>query len=101
MHRMLPINRMYCSAEASQADTPDRATEGGPAKRPKRAGEHRGEQRDQEEGCRSAGLSEEMKWEMRKEREMREVCQHTMREKKNIKIKSLKETNEDTLCVEL
>lgn len=42
MHRMLPINRMYCSAEASQADTPDRATEGGPAKRPKRTGEQRG-----------------------------------------------------------
>ena len=38
MHRMLPINRMYCSAEASQADTPDRAAEGGPAKRPERTG---------------------------------------------------------------
>lgn len=36
MHRMLPINRMCCSAEASQADTPDRATEGGPAKRDQR-----------------------------------------------------------------
>lgn len=42
MHRMLPINRMYCSAEASQADTPDRATEGGPATRPKRTGGQRG-----------------------------------------------------------
>lgn len=54
MHRMLPINRMYCSAEASQADTPDRAAEGGPAKRPERTGgtERRwgGGRRDQEEG---------------------------------------------------
>lgn len=50
MHRMLPINRMYCSAEASQADTPDRAAEGGPAKRPERTGgtERRG-------GARSRG----------------------------------------------
>lgn len=36
MHRMLPINRMYCRAEASQADTPDRATEGGTAKTPQK-----------------------------------------------------------------
>lgn len=42
MHRMLPINRMYCSTEASQADTPNRATEGGPAKTPTRTGEQRG-----------------------------------------------------------
>lgn len=33
MHRMLPINRAYCRAEASQADRPDRDTGGGPAKR--------------------------------------------------------------------
>lgn len=33
MHRMLPINRAYCRAEASQADAPDRDTGGGPAKR--------------------------------------------------------------------
>lgn len=38
MHRMLPINRMCCSAGASRADTPDRGAEGGPAKRPKRTG---------------------------------------------------------------
>ncbi len=74
MHRMLPINRMYCSAEASQADTPDRATEGGPAKRPKWTGEQRGEKLDQEEGLQSAGLSEELKWEMREEREETQVC---------------------------
>lgn len=54
MHRMLPINRMYCSAEASQADTPDRAAEGGPAKRPKRTGGTEREQLDQEEGFQSA-----------------------------------------------
>lgn len=41
MHRMLPINRMY-STEASQADTPDRASEGGPAQRPKKTVEQRG-----------------------------------------------------------
>jgi len=28
MHRMLPINRMYCSAEASQTDTPEPLKEG-------------------------------------------------------------------------
>lgn len=33
MHRMLPINRAYCRAEASQADAPDRDAGGGPAKR--------------------------------------------------------------------
>ena len=49
MHRMLPINRMYRSAEASQADTPDRVAEGGPAKRPKRTRETEREPRDQEE----------------------------------------------------
>lgn len=41
MHRMLSINRMHCTAEASQADTPDRDNEGGPAKRPVRTGEQR------------------------------------------------------------
>lgn len=63
MHRMLPINRMYCSAEASQADTPDRAAEGGPAKRPERTGgtERRGGGEIKRRGLQSPGLSEELK----------------------------------------
>lgn len=65
MHRMLPINRMYCSAEASQADTPDRAAEGGPAKRPERTGgtERRGGGGGEikRRGLQSPGLSEELK----------------------------------------
>ncbi|KAL7402846.1 hypothetical protein ABVT39_020825 [Epinephelus coioides] len=81
---MLPINRMYCSAEASQADTPDRATEGGPAKETK---EDRGPERerlDQEEGLQSAELSAELKWEMREGREVKKVCRRTMKkEEKN------------------
>ena len=82
MHRMLPINRMYCSAEASQADTPDSATEGGPAKRPKRTGGTEREPLDQEEGLKSAELSGELKWEMREEREVKQVCRPTMGKKK-------------------
>lgn len=90
MHRMLPINRIYCSAEASQADTPDRATEGGPAKRPKRTER---EQLDQEEGLQSAELSEELKWDMCGERNVKQVCRHTMKkEEKNNSMMTKKES---------
>lgn len=51
MHRMLPINRMCCSAEATQADTPNRGCwrrAGDPDQRGR--GEQKWEQPDQEEG---------------------------------------------------
>lgn len=75
MHRMLPINRMYSSAEASHADTPDRATEGGPAERPEARRLER-EQLDQEEGCWSSELNGELKWKMREEREVKQFWRH-------------------------
>ena len=78
MHRMLPINRMYCSAEASQADTPDRATKGGPAKETKEDRGTKREQPVQEEGLQSAEMREGLKWKMREERKGK-VCRNEIK----------------------
>lgn len=79
MHRMLPINRMYCSAEASQGDTPDKATEGCPVKRPMEDRRTEWEQLDQEERLKSAELSEGLKWELREEREGKQICRRAVK----------------------
>lgn len=81
MHRMLPINRMYCSTEASQADTPNRATEGGPAKSPMRKGEQRARATGSRGGDPIWVKSEELTWGMREEGEVKQVCRPTMKKK--------------------
>lgn len=70
MHRMLPINRAYCRAEASQADAPDRDAGGGPKKR----GSGRIKRRD---NCVKSWCGK-----TRKDRKEKQVCRPTMGKKR-------------------